>query len=223
MEYKSNCPSCNKPQTRWQTFEPFPGYINQCSACGEDYKSSKTSCIIGLLVAVIIVSSYVMADKGIIPWIALYMGSFALLIITIYLCPYFMKLKSTLNTHGGSIKKWITPFFRMQVFTIFVVTILVGTNLFMQELIINNQELHSKANDAINVTDNIEIFKKIAIYENDSILNELAVYKALAQLNKTLSIGVFLLLLLNMLFYFKIKASHNKAINSDRKKRVALS
>ena len=107
MEYKSKCPSCNKPQTRWQTFEPFPGYINQCSACGEDYKTRKISCIIGLLVAVIIVSGYIMADKEIVPWAATYIGSFALLIMTIYLCPYFVKLKSAPNTYGNS---WVTPF-----------------------------------------------------------------------------------------------------------------
>jgi hypothetical protein len=209
MKYKSCCPNCEKPQTRWEFLEPFPNFANQCKGCRTLYKSSKFSFYFGTLIGLAIVGVFISADKNLITWQVAFAITFIILAITAYASPYFTNLVGLKESERNIINKWMLPYLKWQFFIIAFAILLIFANAFT--LVINQKSLNASCcmQDKIEKVESIEKIKLIIQSESKLFMTFSKLYKSLFELNVTISIGLFILLMFNVLFYFKIRDLHN--------------
>ena len=221
MKIRSTCPNCSRPQNRWEFFEPFPGFINQCAACGTYYKSSKFSITIGIFVGLIVAASLILAGEHVITWGMAITITLILLLSTLYVSPYFIKLINVEDSKKHIIFKWMLPFFKWQLFIIIFVIILIVANGSMQVFNEKYKERYREIGVKVENIHSVEKIKKIATSTNKLMLSEVKLYETFLEMNTAISSALFLLLMFNLLFYFKIRPSHNKANSADKKSRAA--
>lgn len=215
MKYKSCCPNCDKPQGRWECFEPFPGFANQCKGCGAHYKSSKFASLIGIFIGMAIAGSFISADKSFITWQVALIITFILLAITTYASPYFIRLVELKESDRNIIKRWMLPFLRWQIFIIVFVIVLILANAFA--LVINHKSLIASCcmQEKIKNVESVEKLKLVIQSENNLVISFSKLYKSLLELNVSISIFILIYLVLNLLFYFKIRDSHNNSVEKE--------
>jgi len=215
MKYKSCCPKCDKPQSRWEAFEPFPGFANQCRGCGTDYKVGKFSSFFGAVIGLVIVGCLISADKDFITWPAALIVTSILLSTTVYASPYFTKLVELKESDRNIINKWMLPFLRWQIFIIIFVILLILANAFT--LVMNQKSLNVSCctQEMIEKVESVEKLKLVIQSENNFFLSLSKLYKSLLKLNVSISIFVLFYLISNLLFYFKVRGSHNNSIEKE--------
>jgi hypothetical protein len=215
MKYKSCCPKCDKPQTRWDFYQPCPGFANQCKGCGTNYKSNKFSSFIGVCIGLTIAGSFISADKDFITWQVALIITFILLATTAYANPYFTKLVELKESDKNIINKWMLPFLRWQIFIIVFVILLVLANAFA--LVINHKNLNAGCctEEKIEKIESVEKLKLVIQSENYLFMSFSELYKSLLELNVFISIFVFIYLMPNLLFYFKVRDSHNNSVKTE--------
>jgi uncharacterized protein (DUF983 family) len=211
MKYQSCCPKCKKPQSRWESFEPFIGFANQCGVCGADYKTSKLSSLLSVVIGLVIVGCFISADKYYIAWSTALVVTFILLALTIFASPYVTRLVEMQESKRSIMNKWMLPFLRGQILIFVFAIFLILANVLT--LVIGNKSLEASCctEERIEKIESAEKLKLVLKAENDLLVSITKLYKSLLKLNITLSFCVLFYLVLNLLFYFKIRDSQNKS------------
>ena len=215
MKWKSNCPKCGARQTRWEIYDPLLGFINQCKYCGTDYKSDKFSNYCFAITGLAIVAIFILADKGFIPWIISLLLIVFLVSAIFYLSPYLTTCIEDIEIQKDIAKKWMIPFFRYQLFIIIFIIILVAANVFMQGFNKWRSDNYLGLVDKIENTSSIGRLQSIAKQNNALLLNEIRFQTITSEFNTAFSIIILFLIFQNLIFYYKIRHSHNKPIHAD--------
>jgi len=222
MEYKSICPKCNESQTRWDSLEIFPGFINQCGSCGTEYKTSKYSCYAGILIGVLLVVLYILADKNIIHWYASLFFITLLVSATIYLTPFFVKLHPAPEADRNIVKMWMLPFIRGQILPAILLVLLIFANNYIHSYNDLNKAEYKEIEQTIVKTDSAEKLKIIAKYENFLLISDIELFEILISFNNVIYLLIIFNLSFNFIFYFKIKHTHNNTFKRDAKQHAPL-
>ncbi len=209
MEYSSICPNCSKPQSRWDITDPYPGFVNSCKDCGADYKATKRTNVISILISLPIVALFILASKEYIEWPVSLTSSLLFLLILVYASPYYAKLIEVPKPHRNIMKKWFIPYLRWQVVILVFAIILLGANVLM----LSHNDLSKKEYcclmEKVEGLENVGDLKKVIEYQNNSWLLLHKMDKSVFKLNIIISGVLILFLLINILFYFKIRSAHN--------------
>jgi hypothetical protein len=214
MKYISCCPKCAKHQSRWETFAPFVGFTNECSDCRTGYKKGKLSEFIGAVVGLVVVGSYISVDKDIIAWPTALIASAILLILFTYAGPYFTKLIELKKPYGNIMKRRMKSFLWGQVFIlIFAILILLANAITIKYY--SNIETRCCAKEQIEKIQSVEKLKLVAKSQIDLLAATEGLYKSLLGLNVTISIAILVYLILDLLFYLKIRDALNKNSEKD--------
>jgi len=217
MKYISCCPKCAKHQSRWETFAPFVGFTNECSDCRTGYKKGKLSEFIGAVVGLAIVGSYISVDKAIIAWPTALIASAVLLILFTYAGPYFTKLIELKKPYGNTMKRRMKSFLWGQVFVlIFAILILLANATTIKYY--SNLETKCCAKEQIEKIQSVEKLKLVAKSQIDLLVATEGLYISLLGLNVTISIAILVYLILDLLFYLKIR----DALNENSEKDAAM-
>ncbi len=221
MQYKSTCPGCSIEQTRWDFFEPFPGFINKCRHCGNEYTSDKKSIILGLIIGVIIAVLLILADKNILSWSIVLPFILLVFITAAYGSPYITKLVAIAGKDKDINGAWLKPYIRWQILISIFVLALLGLNLYAYKYNEFVKEKYCCLSSKIEKVNSTDKLKEIAIIENDVLTDNIDIYKKLIEANITAMIFLVIFLSFNYLFYLKLKHSHNQRLKNDAQKTRA--
>ena len=215
MKYKSCCPRCGKPQSRWDFSQPCPALPINAKFVRTDYKSNRISSFIGVCIGLIVAGSLISADKGFITWETGLIVTLILLVATTYASPYFIGLIELKESDRNMMKKWMLPFLRWQIFIIVFVILLISINAFT--LVINEKFSNSICctQDKVEKVESIEKLKLVIQSESNLFMSFSKMYKALLKFNVSISFFVFLYLVFNLLFYYKIRDIYNAGIKKE--------
>ncbi len=169
MNKISLCPNCRVLQSRWDFYEPVPGFINHCKHCGTHFKCGKLKNIIDFTLGGLVATLLIFAYKEITPLTSSVAGAMLLLLALLYLNPFYTKLFEVQNVDGNLMKKWMIPLVKWQAFIIAYLGFVLGTNLFVLIYLSEHKEKICCATEKIEKITSIEKLKEIAIWESDML------------------------------------------------------